>query len=99
MVYVNANWTVSRADLAAFELMVVTEDDERHTMQVPAAQMAALLALTQAPDVLLLWDPAGPTLIAANLVGEWIEPAWAAGEPEEPGEPDDPDGLSGRTLR
>ena len=84
MAYVNANYTVGRADGAAFELMVVTEDEERHTLQVPAAQMAPLLALTQAPGVVLLWDPAGPTLIAANLLGEWVEPTWTAYERREP---------------
>jgi hypothetical protein len=33
-----------------------------------ATEMCALIALTQAP-ALLLWDPAADTLIAANLVG------------------------------
>ena len=82
--YVNANWTVGRNDVVAFELLVVTEDERRHTLQVPAVQMAPLLALTQVPDVVLLWDPAGPTLIAANLVGEWIRPAWSADGHDEP---------------
>ena len=79
--YVNANYTVGRADVAAFELLVVTEDEERHTLQVPAAQMAPLLALTQASGVVLLWDPAGPTLIAANLLGEWVAPSWSSETP------------------
>ncbi|GAB2568962.1 hypothetical protein [Microlunatus antarcticus] len=86
VVYVNANWTVGRHDGVAFELLVVTEDEARHTLQVPAVQMAPLLALTQAPGVVLLWDPAGPTLIAANLLGEWVDPAWSArgrGEPTD----------------
>jgi hypothetical protein len=81
--YVNANYTVGRADVAAFELMVVTEDEQRHTLQVPASQMAPLLALTQAPGVVLLWDPDGPALIAGNLVGEWIPQTWSS--LEQPG--------------
>ena len=82
--FVNANWTAGRDGSPAFELMVVTEDERRHTLQVPAVQMAPLLALTQVPDVVLLWDPAGPTLIAANLVGEWIRPTWSADGHDEP---------------
>ncbi|MGI3785863.1 MAG: hypothetical protein ACRYG2_34385 [Janthinobacterium lividum] len=72
--YVNANWTAGRGDDAAFELLVVTEDDERHAVPVPAAQMAVLVALTQSQDMVMLWDPEDQTLIAANLVGEWIAP-------------------------
>jgi hypothetical protein len=66
---VNANW-VAGADGAdgRFELMVVTEDDEKHTMTPSPASMTALLALTQA-DTVLLWDPSNRTLIAANIVG------------------------------
>jgi hypothetical protein len=72
--YVNANWSAGRGDDAAFELMVVTQDEERHASAVPAAQMGALVALTQVQDVVLLWDPEGQTLIAANLLGEWLPP-------------------------
>jgi uncharacterized protein YbdZ (MbtH family) len=77
--YVNANWTAGRTDDEAFELMVVTEDEERHSVATTAAQLAVLVALTQARDVVMLWDPEGRTLIAANLLGEWIQPAWSAG--------------------
>ncbi len=56
---------------ATFEMMIVTEDEVRHSLPVPNDQMAALVALTQAASV-LLWDPEDNTLIAANLVGEWI---------------------------
>ncbi|SEQ97300.1 hypothetical protein [Microlunatus flavus] len=42
--------------------------------------MAALVALTQVPGVVLLYDPEGRTLIAANLLGEWIPPTWSAEE-------------------
>ena len=84
MTYVNGNWTAGREDTAAFELLVVTEDGERHPLPVPAAQMAPLLALTQAQGVVLLWDPDGPTLVAANLLGEWIDPGWSAHGPRDP---------------
>ena len=83
MAYVNANWTAGRGDDAAFELMVVTQDEERHSVPVPAAQMAVLVALTQADGVAMLWDPEDQTLIAANLVGAWIEPGTRL-----PGDPD-----------
>ena len=70
--YVNANWTAGEKDRpATFEMMIVTEDEARHSLPVPNDHMAALVALTQAASV-LLWDPEDKTLIAANLVGEWI---------------------------
>ena len=69
---------------AAFELLVVTEDGDATRCPGPAAQMAPLLALTQAQGVVLLWDPDGPTLIAANLLGEWIDPGWSAHGPRDP---------------
>ncbi len=43
----------------------------RYALPVPSEQMAALVALTQAGSV-LLWDPEDQTLVAANLVGDWI---------------------------
>ena len=82
--YVNANWTAGRTDDEAFEVMVVTEDEERHALPVGAAQLAVLVALTQAEDVVLLWDPEDQTLIAANLVGEWIQPTWSADDHRSP---------------
>ena len=78
--FVNANWAAGRGDADAFELMVVTEDGERHSVRVPAAQMGVLVALTQADEVVLLWDPEGATLVAANLVGTWIQNSWSAGD-------------------
>ena len=83
--FVNANWAAGRPGEQAFELLVVTEDEERHSLPVPAEQMAALVALTQVPDVVLLYDPDGRTLIAANLVGSWIQSSWSAGDRREPG--------------
>jgi hypothetical protein len=73
----NANW-VAGADGADghFEVMVVTEDDEKHTMAPSPSSMTALVALTQA-DTVLLWDPLNRTLIAANVIGTmpWSEGA------------------------
>jgi hypothetical protein len=56
--------------------MVVTEDDEKHTMAPSPSSMTALVALTQA-DTVLLWDPLNRTLIAANVIGTmpWSEGA------------------------
>jgi hypothetical protein len=71
----NANWIAGPdAGDGRFEVMVVTEHDQRHTMAVSPASMTALVALTQA-DTVLLWDPTNRTLIAANLVGTWLQPA------------------------
>jgi hypothetical protein len=72
----NANWIAGTdQDDGRFEIMVVTDDDQQHTMAPSASSMAALIALTQAETV-LVWDPADRTLIAANLVGRmpWTEP-------------------------
>jgi hypothetical protein len=52
----------------------VTDDDQQHIVAPSPASMAALLALTQA-DTVLLWDPINLTLIAANVVGNWLPPA------------------------
>jgi hypothetical protein len=67
---VNANWTPSPdGGDGRFELMLVTDDDQRHTVGASPASIAAVLDLAKL-DAVLAWDPAGPTLIAANLVGE-----------------------------
>jgi hypothetical protein len=74
---VNANWLAGRdGDHGRFEVMMVTEDDQRHVAAPSPEAMTALIALTQA-DTVLLWDPADRTLIAANLVGKmpWTEGA------------------------
>jgi hypothetical protein len=66
----NANWIAGEdGGDGRFELMVITEDDERHVVSVSPASAAALVALSQA-DTVLLWDPEGRTLIAANIVGQ-----------------------------
>ncbi|WP_214317534.1 hypothetical protein [Nonomuraea sediminis] len=71
---VNANWVAGEdGDDGRFELMIVTEDDQRHTISPSPASTTALMALIQARSI-LLWDPENRTLIAANLVGTWLAP-------------------------
>lgn len=69
----NVNW-VAGGDGAdgQFEVMIVTEDDEQHTIAPSPASTTALLALAQS-DNILLWDPTNRVLIAANVVGKWLE--------------------------
>jgi hypothetical protein len=69
---VNANWNAGNdGDDGRFEVMLVTEDNAEHFISPSAASMSAVLALTQV-DAALLWDPENRTLIAANIVGEWL---------------------------
>jgi len=76
----NANWIAGPdGDDGRFELMIVTADDQQHTIAPSPASMTALIALTQA-DTVLLWDPTDRTLIAANLVGSWLEVVPESGE-------------------
>jgi hypothetical protein len=66
---VNANWVASNSGTQGrFEILLITDDGERHVAPASATEMCALIALTQAPTT-LLWDPADDTLIVANLVG------------------------------
>jgi hypothetical protein len=72
---VNANWVAGPdGDHGRFEVMIVTQDDQKHVIAPSPEAMTALIALTQS-DTVLLWDPDGRTLIAANLVGKmpWTE--------------------------
>jgi hypothetical protein len=74
---VNANWRAGPdGEPGWFEVMIMTEDDQRYVAAPSPAALTALIALTQAGTV-LAWDPAGRTLIAANLVGTmpWTERA------------------------
>jgi hypothetical protein len=74
---VNANWVAGPdGDHGRFEIMFITDDDQPHVAAPSPAAMTALIALIRA-DTVLLWDPAGRTLIAANLIGTmpWTEPA------------------------
>ncbi len=71
----SANWTAGAdGQDGRFELLIITDDDERHVVAPSAAGMAALVALAQA-DTVLLWDPPVRTLIVANVVGTmpWTE--------------------------
>jgi hypothetical protein len=66
----NANWTPSRdGGDGQFELMIVTEDDERYAISASPDSVAAIVGLATA-DTVLAWDPDGPTLICANVIGE-----------------------------
>lgn len=75
---INANWAAGPdgAD-GHFELLLVTEDGERHVVVPSPAATTALVALSQAGTV-LLWDPADRTLIAANVVGQWLPDPWTS---------------------
>ncbi len=65
----NANWIPDPdGGDGRFELMIVTEDDQHHTMPASPAAVSAVVALSQANTV-LVWDPTNRTLIAANIVG------------------------------
>jgi hypothetical protein len=71
----NANWASdSEHPDGRFEVMIVTDDDQYHTMPASPTTMTALVALTQA-DTVLAWDPTNHTLIAANIIGTmpWTE--------------------------
>lgn len=65
----NANWTpaTDHGD-GAFELMLITDDDQHHTAVASPAEVSALTALAQS-DTVMAWDPEGRTLIIANIVG------------------------------
>jgi hypothetical protein len=74
---INANWAAGPdGDHGRFEVMIVTEDGKQHVIAPSPESMTALIALTQA-DTVLAWDPAGRTMIAANLVGRM---PWTFGE-------------------
>jgi hypothetical protein len=71
----NANWVAGQnGDDGRFEIQVITDDNQRHTIAPSPAAMTALIALTQA-NTILAWDPADRTLIAANVIGKmpWTE--------------------------
>jgi Alpha/beta hydrolase family len=68
---VNANWVPGTAGRQEqFEVMIITEDDQRHVVPATAASVTAVVALARAGTV-MAWDPeGGGMLIAANVVGE-----------------------------
>ena len=72
---VNANWRAGAdGDDGRFEVLLITDDEERHVVAPSPQAMMALVALARADNV-LLWDPADQTLIVANIVGKmpWSE--------------------------
>ncbi len=65
----NANWTPDAAGGdGRFELMIVTDDEQRHVVPATPASMSALVALATA-DTVVAWDPTNRSLIVANIVG------------------------------
>ncbi len=72
----NANWTPDAAQGdGQFEVMIVTEDDQRYVMPASPGAMTALVALAKA-DTVMAWDPQNRSLIIANIVGTM---PWTAG--------------------
>jgi hypothetical protein len=68
----NANWAAGTdSQDGRFEIMLVTEDGAQHTIVPSPAAVPGILALAR-PGVILLWDPANKTIIAANIVGTWL---------------------------
>jgi hypothetical protein len=65
----NANWMPdSDGGDGRFEIMIMTEDDERYVIPISPASITAVVALATA-ETTLVWDPTNRTLIAANIVG------------------------------
>jgi len=66
----NANWIpdLNGGD-GRFDIMIVTEDDQRHELPASAASVTAVVALAQAGTV-MMWDPPNRVLIAANVGGQ-----------------------------
>jgi hypothetical protein len=78
----NANWDPDEdGPDGHFQLMLITEDDERHIIPASAGSVTAVVALAGA-DTVMAWDPENRTLIVANIIGEmpWtIEPRAGTG--------------------
>ena len=71
----NANWVAGRdGEDGKFQMLIVTNDDQRHVISPSPAATQAIIALAHGETV-LVWDPADRTLIAANIVGKmpWTE--------------------------
>ena len=66
----NANWIPdTNGGDGRFDIMIVTEDDQRHELPASAASVTAVVALAQAGTV-MMWDPPNRVLIVANVVGQ-----------------------------
>jgi glycerol kinase len=72
--FLNANW--APGDPERFNLLIITEDDQRHVVPASPASVTALATLAQA-DTVMAWDPEDGTLIVANIVGQmpWTRPS------------------------
>ena len=65
----NANWVPDdTGGDGRFDVLIVTDDDQRHFMPATPASMTALVALAKA-DTVMAWDPINRSLIIANIVG------------------------------
>lgn len=65
----NANWTPDDTEGDGhFQVMIVTEDDDKHFAPASPAAMSVLAALAKA-DTVMAWDPLNRSLIIANIVG------------------------------
>ncbi len=65
----NANWVPDAASGdGRFEVMIVTEDDQKYFVPASPGSMTALVALAKA-DTVMAWDPMNRSLIVANIVG------------------------------
>ena len=89
--HINANWSPASGGDGAFELLVVTEDEERHCVPTTAADLAALACVLR-DGVVLLWDPDGPVLVIGNLLGEWIPLDWSSRSGPSGGQAEAPPG-------
>ncbi|MGT2425485.1 hypothetical protein [Amnibacterium kyonggiense] len=75
--HLNANSTPASNSEGRFELLIVTEDEQRRSTPASASDLTALASLIR-DGVVLLWDPEGQVLIIANLLGEWIPLDWTS---------------------
>jgi hypothetical protein len=67
---VNVNWQPGEnGGDGRFELLVITDDDQRFTTLVSPAALSTLVAMAEA-DCVFAWDPTNRTLIGANVVGQ-----------------------------
>jgi hypothetical protein len=65
----NANWAPDQAGGdGRFEILIVTDDDQRYVVPASPGSMTALVALAKA-DTVMAWDPVNQSLIVANIVG------------------------------
>jgi hypothetical protein len=66
----NANWVPAddAAEDGRFEVLIITEDDQRYVVPASSRDMTALVTLAAA-DTVMAWDPLNRALIVANIVG------------------------------